>query len=660
MAMLAESKQTQAGIERFSLVWLDAATNNSNEQVEAEQQLQSNIDHLITFTDISSCKKYLRSCDKNCRLVLIVNGGFGRELVPKIHELQQIISIYVFCFDKQLHEEWTKQFNKVKGVFTQLTDLIAAIQSEGERRSLRIDEPLSISIEGRSTTEINGGFLHSQLLINALLHMYVSATAVDEIIDSWKSRYHGNKKELQILKEYKKTYSPCKALWWYTRESFLYKLLNEGLRKQDIDTLFLFRFFIHDLCTQLDQNRCLSPVNVYRGQLMSKDELKVLKESIGQLISMNSFLSTSLDRKQAIHFLKKKDTTNHSRVLFEIYADPRHSTTKPFANITTMSYFPSEGEILFMLGSIFRLHHVRDDNDFCIIQLHLCSNDHLGVKNIFEHMKNQIDARDGFLSYGNVLFQMGQVDYAEKYYERGLKELSSKHANVVYYYHGLGLVKKEHGDFVSSLCYFEKALALYKKTGNQSSVASIYNNIATVHSAKGDYKEARNSYDMALTIYITENGQNHEDVAMCYNNIGAIYYQEKKYLDAFNFYEKAVNIWQRTLPADHSQLGVSYSNIGAVCLNLHDYTSALENYHRALTIKEKTLVPQHHSIASTHQSIGLVHEHNGNLKQALIHYQKAAAIYRHSYPADHPNVIQIEQHIQRITTSNVVNVVHSQ
>lgn len=61
MAMFNASnqKQTNSRRERFPLMWLDSATNNSNEQVKAEQQLRSIIDHFITFTDISSCRKYI-------------------------------------------------------------------------------------------------------------------------------------------------------------------------------------------------------------------------------------------------------------------------------------------------------------------------------------------------------------------------------------------------------------------------------------------------------------------------------------------------------------------------------------------------------------------------------------------------------------------------
>ncbi|CAM4852394.1 unnamed protein product, partial [Rotaria magnacalcarata] len=83
------------------------------------------------------------------------------------------------------------------------------------------------------------------------------------------------------------------AVWWYTRDSFVYRLLNKALRVQNIDLLFLFRFFIRDIEVQLKQYQCSSLVRVYRGQLMSTDELDQLKMSLGEYISVNSFFSLS-------------------------------------------------------------------------------------------------------------------------------------------------------------------------------------------------------------------------------------------------------------------------------------------------------------------------------------------------------------------------------
>jgi hypothetical protein len=49
-------------------------------------------------------------------------------------------------------------------------------------------------------------------------------------------------------------------------------MLNESLRAQNIDVLLLFRFFISDIYEQLKQEQYQSPIQVYRGQVMSTNE----------------------------------------------------------------------------------------------------------------------------------------------------------------------------------------------------------------------------------------------------------------------------------------------------------------------------------------------------------------------------------------------------
>lgn len=235
----------------------------------------------------------------------------------------------------------------------QLDELISQIQSNRTRKSSNmINEPLPISIfnpnsnHGQSTSEVNGQFLHSQLLIDALLRMKPTKTDKNELITVCRKEYEDNPLELKILDEFENEYVSNRSLWWYTRESFLYRLMNKALRVQNIDLLYLFRFFIRDIRNQLEEYRCSSLIRLYRGQLISNEELKILKNSIGQLISINSFLSTSTNRQLALSFLQSSTSTDDlQRILFEIDADPRVNENKPFANITSFSYFPGEDDV---------------------------------------------------------------------------------------------------------------------------------------------------------------------------------------------------------------------------------------------------------------------------------------------------------------------------
>jgi len=100
-------------LETFSLLWLDAQINATEDNRQTQQKLRQIINHLKTFDDQQQCHQYILSLSPQDRLVLITSGRYGRQLVPQIHQLRQLSSIYVYCMDKQANEQWAKNFTKV-------------------------------------------------------------------------------------------------------------------------------------------------------------------------------------------------------------------------------------------------------------------------------------------------------------------------------------------------------------------------------------------------------------------------------------------------------------------------------------------------------------------------------------------------------------------
>ena len=115
----ASPTQVDNNLETFSLVWLDASVNSSQQNVKAQQQLRTSINYLKTFEHVDKCEQYIRSVFKEDRIILIVSGRLGQEIVPRIHQLQQVSAIYVHCLsaDKKKYEQWAKNYAKVNEVF---------------------------------------------------------------------------------------------------------------------------------------------------------------------------------------------------------------------------------------------------------------------------------------------------------------------------------------------------------------------------------------------------------------------------------------------------------------------------------------------------------------------------------------------------------------
>lgn len=100
-------------LEIFSLVWLDKNVN-IHETRNTERKLRTIINCIKNFEDEKECQQYIEQRSQTNRLVLIVSGQMGRVIVPTIHHLRQVVSIYVYCMDKKKNEEWTCQFAKVR------------------------------------------------------------------------------------------------------------------------------------------------------------------------------------------------------------------------------------------------------------------------------------------------------------------------------------------------------------------------------------------------------------------------------------------------------------------------------------------------------------------------------------------------------------------
>ncbi len=293
------------------------------------------------------------------------------------------------------------------------------------------------SEQQRSFSELNRDFLWSKLLTDVFLRMKYSVKDRNELIALCRLTYSDNKIELRKIDDFENNYETNNAVWWYTRDMCLYRMLNKALRTRDLDTLFAFRSFIVDLHRQLEQLYTyqhpgtfrsfitnLLPKSkadqsvirqVYREHLMSKKELDEIKSNIGQYSSFNNFLSTKLDRNVAAAFVSPivNDPDGLQSVLFEIDIDPSIANVKPFGNISSKSYTKEEGEVFFALGSIFKIYDIRQEDGIWMIKLQLASENESGLEALFQYIKKNETykkhpiAKLDLKSLGEMLFQMG-------------------------------------------------------------------------------------------------------------------------------------------------------------------------------------------------------------------------------------------------------------
>ncbi|CAF3981589.1 unnamed protein product, partial [Rotaria sp. Silwood1] len=369
-------------IENFLLIWLDGKIDESSKDYQNSiKQLRRTVNTVEPFQDTEECIDYISKlqdkkafliisgalcqtvvprlwtilhiflfCDKRRKLNEfdryyeyfgnIINTFFGilkwfdsidgvlcQTVVPRIHNIDQIHSIYVFCHKKEKYEEWSKDWSKIKGIYTEITPICDSAQ-----QSARQCDEDSVVITGISSlNQIEPSFMYTQLFKEIILEIdFDKKKEINNLAEYAREKYAGNDKHLQIINEFSEAY-PCdseknnKPIWWYTRECFTYHLLNKALGTMQVETLLKMGVFIRDLHQNIERFHSEQTNDIhtlYPGKTMTKKDF-YSKIQQGGLMSLNNFLSTSDDRIVALHFINEglKSSKDKIGVLFKMTID---------------------------------------------------------------------------------------------------------------------------------------------------------------------------------------------------------------------------------------------------------------------------------------------------------------------------------------------------
>ena len=604
----------------YSCFWLDEQISQTKDYQNLQKELRKIINNLQLFDNIDECERCIRKV-KQEKLILIVSNSLAQQILPRIHDFSQLTACYIYSHDRTDDRQWIKNFSKVKGIFHTSSQLLIRVSQDRQGRLRSTDDRGTVSLVtgNRQLLESrNAIFLWFQLFIEVLLRMHHTSHTRQELIDLCQESYKTDSSELSIIDEFRRTYKTENAIWWYTRECFLYRMLNKALRIQDFQTLFTFRFFMSDLAKQLtiEYERYLRElstrdrIRVYRGQAIGVDELKLMQLHIGEFISMNSFLSTSVHRQTAIGFLYSIQITDDiERILFEIDIDPREKTV-PFSRIDRLSYFETEEEILIMLGALFRIESIEQDRTkrFWIVSVTLASQDDFYLKETFAHMKQTIGDETNFDSLGKILTEMGQYEQAEKCYRRMICEAQLNRSIA---YAGLAWADHWSNNYDTALENLQKSLVLIEEIRSDicEEKGKLFSAMGLVYWRKKQYEDALENLNRALRIQQMILPAEHADLLATYNRLAITYSAMNQIEQALEFYNKCLTIRLATLPHDHPDIATSYNNLGWLYdERIGDYTKALEYFQKALVICRKTLPSTHRDIIRTEQNIRKVNE----------------------------------------------------
>lgn len=186
----------------------------------------------------------------------------------------------------------------------------------------------------------------------------------------------------------------------------------------------------------------------------------------------------------------------------------------------------------------------------------------------------------------------------------------------------LGVVLDDKGRWGEALRNYTRALAIYRKKGDEKWEAGALNNIGIIHDMQGRYALAMEFHEKSLAI--EKRLGNQAGMAKTLNNIGSIHWRQGRYTRAMEFFEKSLTINKRL--GDQAGMAATLGNIGTIHKNQGRYARAMEFYEKSLAIKKR--LGDRSGIAFSLYNMGALANEQRNLGLAIRYMEKARDIFR--------------------------------
>ncbi|CAF4660015.1 unnamed protein product, partial [Rotaria sp. Silwood2] len=364
--------------------------------------------------------------------------------------------------------------HKCQNIFKDIiTDLGRVEQSLSNSEETMDDAPLIFdtfkTISGqRSFCDLSSESLKF-LLFQAMMEILIRRTYTeDDIKHMWNLCYQDCKhdcKQAKKVRTFQAAYGPEKAINYYTQNSFLYRLINRAFRLEDTDRIFQFGCYLADLHEQL-KNLANEQRNTgrqysktfYRGKRFSADVIQKFKDNEHHLITMNGLFSTTKDFNVSTAFAGIEGHHNgYHRVIFEINVNEAAANLiRPYANVRDVAAIQDENEVLFFMGSVWKIQSVTEyDNNVWYIVLDSCADYDAELITYIEETRRDCS----YLILGNILRELGDYVNAKNSYMRMLEDVKDrKLPNEI-----RGLVHFEMGELADYQGIYMEALEHYGK-----------------------------------------------------------------------------------------------------------------------------------------------------------------------------------------------------
>ncbi|CAF0774007.1 unnamed protein product [Adineta ricciae] len=649
----SHSKQSLLrNIHHVKLIWLDANIDKLTRKYRCSlNQFYGTVGQIKTFTRHTDCIDFVRS-DIDQTLFLIVSNDFAHLVIPTIHEVSKLNSIYILCTDTSEDIKWIKGYYKVKGTFADIDsiyDLLKFTIQSTRRGSIDSSE------SSFDLNHLDASFMYTRMFKEILLTVPFSDESRKDFFAF--CREECNSKQfgipLGIINELENDYDKHSSIWWYTRDCFMSRLLNQAVRSQNFHVLIKIGFFIQDLHRKIEQlHKSLADVLIcYRGQGLLHDTFEQLREMEGGLLFFNTFLSTTRNESVAtIYAESSHEDSNLTGVVFKIIVDPAVPTSTRLADLGDEGYYlDDEEETLFSMHSVFRIGKITKlNNHLHQVELFLTSDNDKDLQMLSDCIHREMQGDTEWVRLSKLLLNITHFDKNEELLEILFQNSSDtdldKHG---YRCHLQGVIKKNKNLFEDALSHFKEALQIYQNSSKcyHIHIATICNEIGSIYHYKQEYSTAIQYYQMALNIQIDLFPRNHSNLQLTYTYLANAYRNLNQCSIALGFYERVLNIYKKSQLVSYAYLADIYEDIGEMLYQMERYEIAFKRFRKVSIIRQHRVAHDDAKIAISLVNVSRALEMIFRYLEALQQCQYAYNILKSSDSVDYIELAKICQRI---------------
>jgi tetratricopeptide (TPR) repeat protein len=356
---------------------------------------------------------------------------------------------------------------------------------------------------------------------------------------------------------------------------------------------------------------------------------------VNMLVATNTFWSTSRDLKVAQQFAGIDLTTgmSHSEsredevqyVLFEIHIDFTHSPNLIIADISHLTDFENEKELLVDLGTPLHITDKTYDEEHHVWHIQMTSTSEIDTldHDYVSYVHQRLSFTTGPMLYGNLLAgALCNFKEAVTYFHRLLRCSPINDKNRPNIYCEIGRVYRFMGKYERAIVYYKAACLLQKRSLPQSKFGygCALSGLAVVYSKMGDLNRAIDLNRRALAIYHTLFPENHIEIYQILDRLTDNLYQKGQYQEAYNLLSKVDQSYEDDIFLTNPQTQLYY-RLGLVHKALGNRKEARKYVEKALELREKWSNKHHPYTAQIRDDLRALHaeeneEHSGTLENA--------------------------------------------